>query len=654
MNLLSVPLSVTVVGKDEIEERFPGGNTAEKLIEVPGVSYSHTRSAAGNTLSVSIRGQRPWRILYLIDGIRQSSIFKEDMNKSYLNIDPDDIERIEVIKGPASALYGSDALGGVVNVITKNGGMGNPVGGRVKLTYDGSRNGFQPSVAVYGDTEKLSYRISGSYNKAGNRRTVEAGKLEHSSFKSQNVLAQIGYYLTPDLNLNIKYTHYDADIDESPFKFYLSDRRYFYYPVSNPLITELSKFPKNRRDTVIGTLTAENLSQYLERMTLNIHYQARDFLQRGIHNNNANAGKMSVDLRDVTDSLGADIQFDFSLGAHLLNLGFEYEKDSLENESQVGFDAQNFIYEANHTQIALFAQDTWNIYGPLSLNGGLRQTWITTELTRIDMDPKRVQKLNYDNLVGNIGLTYEATDNLMFRLRYSQGFRSPDLAAKVTGTIYMEANSDVQPEKSENYEFGARYMDGSLYFDVAVFYDRVTDYMASRYLYTRPSGSWVSDFVNVAKYDAKGLEVELAYAIGETGFTPHLNFSLLDSALSYPTYETKNTGAPKKWGSVGLKWEKHFRDGESRFFVDGTYRFSDGFGIEFQRNPHNPNAATTPWLATESGKTADINMGLDWGFGGAKKLKAVLALKNVFNKEYQPAYFYYPSRHVVLSVSYEF
>ena len=174
-DLMKIPMSVTIVDEETIEERYTGGNTAEKLKEIPGVSYSPNKSGPGNNSMIMIRGQNPKRVLFLIHGINQNSVFKEDQNKGLLTIDPSDIERVEVIRGPASSLYGSEAIGGVVNFITKKGGDGRPFGGRADFTYDHSNRGYRPHVAIYGDTDTYRFRLSGSFQNAGDRRSVEAG-----------------------------------------------------------------------------------------------------------------------------------------------------------------------------------------------------------------------------------------------------------------------------------------------------------------------------------------------------------------------------------------------------------------------------------------------------------------------------------------------
>lgn len=112
--LLEVPMAVTVVTNQEIQ-KSSARNVRRTLEDIPGVMVNNAGSQG--LKRVSIRGEDTFRTLTLIDGQKISE--QKSMSGASILIDPNSIERIEVIKGPASVLYGSDALGGVVNIITK-------------------------------------------------------------------------------------------------------------------------------------------------------------------------------------------------------------------------------------------------------------------------------------------------------------------------------------------------------------------------------------------------------------------------------------------------------------------------------------------------------------------------------------------------------
>lgn len=158
-------VSAAVVTEEEIR-RSPALTLAEQLGRIPGVSVQDG-SMAGLP-RVSIRGEGTQRVLLIVDGVKISD--QKSMSGPAYLVDPADIERIEVIKGPASVLYGSEAIGGVINIITKKGGN-KPIGGTVQLTYDSSIDAFEPYASLSGRYEGFNYRVSGNYIDAGDRDT---------------------------------------------------------------------------------------------------------------------------------------------------------------------------------------------------------------------------------------------------------------------------------------------------------------------------------------------------------------------------------------------------------------------------------------------------------------------------------------------------
>ena len=134
--LLEVPMAVTVVTNQEIQESA-ARNVGELLEDIPGVQIMNDGTQGLKRLS--IRGEDAFRTLVMIDGQKISE--HKSMSGAPILIDPTEIERIEVIKGPASVLYGSDAIGGAVNIITKKGGD-KPFEAEASIGYNGAGRRF--------------------------------------------------------------------------------------------------------------------------------------------------------------------------------------------------------------------------------------------------------------------------------------------------------------------------------------------------------------------------------------------------------------------------------------------------------------------------------------------------------------------------------
>jgi hemoglobin/transferrin/lactoferrin receptor protein len=392
----------------------------------------------------------------------------------------------------------------------------------------------------------------------------------------------------------------------------------------------------------MGRLVLNNLVDHFDQLSVFTYYQDLDVYQRStIYNDPVNNGRLNMVLQDIVKTFGTTVQTDWSFGDHTVIAGFEYIYDDLTGYTRPGGITNPInVIEGSQTTKAVYLQDSWNVYGPITLVGGLRHTWVDMELSRFTEIPNLEKELSFTNLVGNLGLTVAVNDDLVLRAQYAQGFRTPDMAAKLTGTgDYIVPNYDLEPETSENYEIGARYYDGQLYADLSLFYNVVEDYMATKYLYTI-NNHWVSEYVNSSQYTAYGLELAAAWRIGETGFTPYGNITSIHTELEENDIKTRNTGTPKTWGTLGLKWETGLGD-SGRFFTDASYRISGGSKL-----------GATSWYDVHAGRTMDLTFGLE--YGEAQKFKAIVSVRNVFDKDYEPAYFYYPGRHVVVSVSYMF
>ncbi len=162
---------------------------ADDLQDIPGVEVTDN-SLAGRK-QIRIRGEASSRVLILIDG---QAVSYQRAGQNYgagLLIDESSLERIEVVKGPYSVLYGSQAIGGVVNFITKKGGD-RPLAGSIKAVYNSATAGWEESAAAWGSTGNFDYRINGNYSDQGDRDTPD-GRLPETHFRNNGQGVWLGY-----------------------------------------------------------------------------------------------------------------------------------------------------------------------------------------------------------------------------------------------------------------------------------------------------------------------------------------------------------------------------------------------------------------------------------------------------------------------------
>ena len=176
------PGNITIIDKEYIDSSH-ADNISELLRTVPGL-YSDQLGARGGTSSIYIRGADPNFTLILLDGIRLNDPNNTRGGSFDLStISTDSIERIEIVKGPKSSIYGSDALAGVINIITHKGGGDNIKIADVSITTD---NGFRILTEARGEEKKLNYSLSASFLNDGE-------PVEGSKFKSPTFIANIGH-----------------------------------------------------------------------------------------------------------------------------------------------------------------------------------------------------------------------------------------------------------------------------------------------------------------------------------------------------------------------------------------------------------------------------------------------------------------------------
>jgi len=183
-----LPINVAVISKRQIEENQPL-TPVEALQYIPGV----TRQSDGGLASTPIiRGLSRERAPILIDG----NAFVGGRIRSYSLVDPFQIERIELVKGPSSAFWGSDAVSGLVNVVTRkaeNGyGKEMKIGGSIYGGYQSVADFTRGRVELEGRGNGFDFLVGGGFRNAGNTNTPE-GEIENSQFESANVDFNIGY-----------------------------------------------------------------------------------------------------------------------------------------------------------------------------------------------------------------------------------------------------------------------------------------------------------------------------------------------------------------------------------------------------------------------------------------------------------------------------
>lgn len=207
--------AISLISREQIE-KSSAGSLADLLRAAPGVTVAETGGAGGQAL-VYLRGAEPQHTLVMIDGIRVNDVSSARDEFDFATFAATDIERIEILRGPQSALYGSDAIGGVINIITRR-----PPGGGVRAAATvegGSYNTTRTTVSAAQTSGRFSLSVSATYfrtdgfSRVGNRDHDESDGTEKLAGNLRGAV---------DLGDGMKFEfgldgyHAKADIDGSP------------------------------------------------------------------------------------------------------------------------------------------------------------------------------------------------------------------------------------------------------------------------------------------------------------------------------------------------------------------------------------------------------------------------------------------------------
>ncbi len=653
--LLQVPMSVSVLTAEDIR-KSTARTIGELIQDIPGVNI--VNSGGQGLKRVSIRGESPNRVLILIDG--QKIAENKSMDGTPLLIDPSRIERVEVIRGPASVLYGSEALGGVVNIITKKGGD-TPVAGEAGLSFNGASEGFGEYLSVFGGLKGFKYRLSGSHNAQGDYRSAN-GRVPNTSFRQTDASAFVSYDFEK-LTLGG-----GADIFDSAVKSGSQLPGYENFSVD---------IPAWKREKYYGFAEFKDLADWMPRLRLDVFHQTNDKHMYNHVDTDAAVTLMPFVVHNEADNenkqLGASVQADWQIGDnHYLITGYEYNRDKLDattrartetslsrviamgvpNTPVAPFPGAPTIAQMMYASLdpytslayhkgtqqthAVFAQMESDLPHDFTLNYGARYTWVRSKMStargwrtstatgNVTSTDVGVEETSSDSHpVFNLGLIWSGIDNLSLRATFAQGFRSPSLQERYVmssmggGTVYP--NPDLDPETSDTYEIGARYADHGFVLDATVFYSVADDYIA-----TQRINSNASEYQNINVGSAKthGLELFASYDL-PYGFTPYVSGAWTRRKYDYGHKTTWKSGVPELTGRAGLRFSKDVSP-EARLNLDGYLRFN---------SPWEEESEAGVLTRCNHWETANFAANLD--FGKEKEYTVGLEVLNIFNTSYQ-------------------
>jgi iron complex outermembrane receptor protein len=452
--LLDSPQPVSALGSDELRlAQAPSlGETVENL---PGVRSLSTGTGIGKPV---IRGLTSNRVLIVADGQRLETQQWGDEHSP--NVDTGDAERVEVIRGPASVLYGSDALGGVVNVVPKElpEAIGRPAFGNAMISTTYSTNNQQPdgTVAVEGASGGFGARASLTGRTSDDIRTP-VGPLFNSGNESVGGTGAVGYRGDWG-SVNASYTHREErlEIHEDP--------------AEDPAATPLQRIGEDRAK--VGLTLPTGATSRLEgdlgfERNRRREFEAQDDPQ--------------VALGLLSKSWTANLAYHHApLGRWAGAIGVSGLTTSFDK-----FGEETLIPNTTMWTGGVYGFEQAD-YGRWNLSAGLRYDY-----RRLDADADAelgtvAQQRTYNSVTGNAGVLYHVSEPVALVLNLGRGFRAPssfDLFANGVheGTVAFErGNPALTNEHSLNADLALRAQTSTVQGEIGVFNNKISDFIYSR------------------------------------------------------------------------------------------------------------------------------------------------------------------------------
>lgn len=589
-DISSVPNTVTVHDRQELD-RNNVNNIKDLVRYEPGVSVAGAGQRAGIS-GYNIRGIDGDRVLTQIDGVQVPDSFFNgpyaQTNRNY--VDPEIIKRVEILRGPASVLYGSNAIGGAVSYYTLDPDdiikPGKDVGARLKTGYSSADDSWLTSGTVAGRLNDLDGLLhlsqrngheTQSYGETGGTG-LSRTQANPEDVRTTNVLAKLGWHYADDARLGLTYERYKDDRDTHQLSAvggpFISGRGFGFYKARSGNDTVTRERFGLEHSFGLDSALADHI-----KWTLNYQIAKTDQSTQEIYAPSRTVMRTREttykDRQWVFDAQ-ADKSFAIAATDHLVTYGTTLKQDQVTglrtgsgtclsvagscraigaaSAADTLTPASDFPDPTINTY-SLFAQDQigWNNWTFLP---GVRYDYtqlkphITDEF-RVTADQSGNGVMNdktktWHRLSPKFGTTYRFNDHYTWYGQYAEGFRTPTAKAlygrfeNLAGGYQVAPNPDLQPEKSKSYETGLRGQFDAGSFDVALFYNKYRDFIDENAI-TPGYNQTTFQSNNIQHATIKGLELKGRLNLDRFGAP---NGLYTQSSVSYLHGRNDDNGQP--------------------------------------------------------------------------------------------------------------
>lgn len=494
-----------------VDQQYLEQNTATNVIDamgkVPGVNVLST---GPNVSKPYIRGLGYNRVLTLFDGVRQEG--QQWGDEHGIEMDQFLINRIEVIKGPASLIYGSDALAGVVNLLPENTSPEGVIKGSVQTNYQTNNGLYASSIGLAGNIKSIVFGMRASYKEASNYQNKYDGRVHNTGFKEKDLNAYLG------LNRKWGYSHLNFSIynnlQEIPDGSRDSTTRKFTKQITEedtirPIVSnnELKAYSIDRIHQHVRHYRLFSTNQFIigeSKLALKLGYQ-QSIRKEFAHPQNPDIPGLYLDMKTAT----YDLKFylpELKVWESTIGVNGMYQVNNVDKGTEFVipnytlFDFAPFIYfkrEIKKIDLAFGARyDTRSfqnteLYTNTNPNTGF-------EMMVTDTTGAVKQFDNYSHTFhgfsGSVGMTYNISEQLLIKANIARGFRAPnisEISAKGVhpGSGFQQlGDANFKPETNLQEDIGIFFDSHHLSVSAEVFNNMIDHYIFNQKLISLTGG----------------------------------------------------------------------------------------------------------------------------------------------------------------------
>lgn len=608
---LETPSAITTIDRDELLRRG-AANPGDALRGEPGLAVASDGPQGQNPV---IRGLKKESVVLLVDGMRLNSAQPQGAIASFMSFGL--AERIEVVKGPASVLYGTGALGGAVNVRLPQAQFTPGIGFNAASSYDSASHGVRASGVINVGSQDHALMLGAAAARIGDYQ-APSGEVARTAYTSDSVIGQYRFRLDSAQQLRASVQqHIDTDV------WYPGSTK----PHANVAVVGSTTVhsPKQERDLAEIGYSRKGAGD--APLNLDVRLYRQD-VQRAISSYAEKLGRDIGQTRVTFATDGFDAKADWLVHPeHLLSFGLNAWSMGASPDRYLASPTpasplvRNLPFaDGRLSALGYYLQDDMR-FGKLNLLAGLRQDTVKGSAASINNGAVTTGLDRTDSATsGNVGAIFEASALLRPYASVSQAFRAGEMRERFEASprgdgYHYLGNPQIKPEVANQFEIGIKGASDGFGYTLAAYNNRINDYITGQPTGAVVGGLPVKQTVNLGEVTIAGLEAQVRWQVRASQWLT-LGYSRVrgeNKDLNEPLFQMPADEVSLGWlGPVAKGWT-----------LDATLRLvdrQDRVATVFTGGSEN----TTPGFAT-----ADIGLTYQWS---KQSLRA--GLKNLADKPY--------------------